>query len=199
MDRLLQREEPARLQTGPEESSPQRSEGGGWWWGFGGGVRERVSVDEAGRETERTDSLSQPTSVPHVGCGPEYTVSGGGPPYLRCPVVTSRVYWVLSRSSLILASSGPLVESETLVPCFSLCLYVFITPHRKALLFYNTGGELQGSSEKFCSLVHHWSTHLDVGQVTVLELGQHLQRPLLVELLQSFDGSFIQITVSQQT
>lgn len=41
----------------------------------------------------------------------------------------------LHRLTLILASSGPLVESDTLVPCFSLCLYVFITPQRKALLF----------------------------------------------------------------
>lgn len=37
--------------------------------------------------------------------------------------------------TLILASSGPLLVSDTLVPCFSLCLYVFITPQRKALLF----------------------------------------------------------------
>lgn len=47
--------------------------------------------------------------------------------------------------TLIFASSGPLLESDTLVPCFSLCLYVFITPQRKALLFYGQskgGGDL---------------------------------------------------------
>lgn len=85
------------------------------------------------------------TSVPTVGWAPEYTDSGGGPPYFRWPVVTSSVYWVLSRSSLILASSGPLVESETFVPCFSRCLYVFITPHRKALLFCNKEKKSQKS------------------------------------------------------
>lgn len=47
--------------------------------------------------------------------------------------------WFLNEPSvltLILASSGPLLVSDTLVPCFSLCLYVFITPQRKALLFW---------------------------------------------------------------
>lgn len=38
--------------------------------------------------------------------------------------------------TLIFASSGPLLESCTLLPCFSRCLYVFMTPQRKALLFY---------------------------------------------------------------
>lgn len=37
------------------------------------------------------------TSVPIAGWGPEYTSSGGGPPYFLCPVVTSKVYPVLSR------------------------------------------------------------------------------------------------------
>lgn len=49
--------------------------------------------------------------------------------------------WFLNEPSvltLILASSGPLLVSDTLVPCFSLCLYVFITPQRKALLFWKT-------------------------------------------------------------
>lgn len=41
----------------------------------------------------------------------------------------------LHQHTLIFASSGPLLESATLVPCFSLCLYVFMTPHKKALLF----------------------------------------------------------------
>lgn len=77
------------------------------------------------------------TSVPTGGWAPVYTDSGGGPPYFLWPVVTSSVYSVLSRRALILASSGPLEESDTFVPCFSRCLYVFITPHRKALLFCN--------------------------------------------------------------
>lgn len=37
--------------------------------------------------------------------------------------------------TLIFASSGPFVDSCTLLPCFSLCLQVFITPHKNALLF----------------------------------------------------------------
>lgn len=77
------------------------------------------------------------TSVPTGGWAPVYTHSGGGPPYFLWPVVTSSVYSVLSKRAVILASSGPLEESDTLVPCFSRCLYVFITPHRKALLFCN--------------------------------------------------------------
>ena len=50
--------------------------------------------------------------------------------------VTIKVSRVQCGLTLILASSGPLLESDTLVPCFSRCLYVFITPQRKALLFF---------------------------------------------------------------
>lgn len=54
-------------------------------------------------------------------------------------IYSNTVEWQVSRIqrglTLILASSGPLLESDTLVPCFSRCLYVFITPQRKALLF----------------------------------------------------------------
>lgn len=91
------------------------------------------------------------TSVPIPGCVPLNTSSGGGPPYFLCPVVTSRVYPVRSNRAwktqkktkrlpelhgcrgmfdqnhtilftFIFVSSGPLLESCTLLPCFSLCL-----------------------------------------------------------------------------
>ena len=45
------------------------------------------------------------TSQPLPGEGPSHP--GGGPPYFRCPVVTSKLYPVLSRIALILSSSGP--------------------------------------------------------------------------------------------
>lgn len=142
-----------------------------------------------------------PTSVPTVGWGPEYTDSGGGPPYFLWPVVTSRVYLVLSSSSMIFASSGPLVTGETLVPCFSLCRYVFITPQRKALLFWDGHRRRQKVTGPFTwrgVASPRQGTHLDVGQVALLELDQHLQGAVLVELLQGFERPFIEVAVSHQ-
>ena len=45
------------------------------------------------------------TSQPDAGGSPSQL--GGGPPYFRCPVVTSSLYPVRLRISLILSSSGP--------------------------------------------------------------------------------------------
>lgn len=41
--------------------------------------------------------------------------------------------------------------------------------------------------------------YLHMGQVTLFELLQHSQRPLLVKLPQSIDGPFVQVGVSHQT
>ena len=45
------------------------------------------------------------TSQPDAGGSPSQP--GGGPPYFLCPVVTSSLYPVLLRISLIFSSSGP--------------------------------------------------------------------------------------------
>ena len=49
--------------------------------------------------------LPQKTSQPDAGGSPSQP--GGGPPYFLCPVVTSSLYPVLLRISLIFSSSGP--------------------------------------------------------------------------------------------
>lgn len=56
--------------------------------------------------------------------------------------------------TLILASSGPFVDSWILLPCFSLCLYVFMTPQRKALLFY-TNTHIQNICKSIITYCFH--------------------------------------------
>lgn len=55
---------------------------------------------------------------------------------IKKPYIAVFIICVKSDFTLILASSGPFVDSWILLPCFSLCLYVFMTPQRNALLFY---------------------------------------------------------------
>lgn len=73
--------------------------------------------------------------------------------------------------TLIFASSGPLLESDTLVPCFSLCLYVFITPQRKALLFY--GQSKKG--KKIYSGVYTLYTYMGVAVKSLDKYKVHFQ------------------------
>ena len=111
----------------------------------------------------------------------------------------------MSLFTLIFDSSGPFVDSCTLLPCFSLCLYVFMTPHRKALLFYikkkwdNTFHETrQHRNTKNNNIVIHPCGYLYMGQVALSELLEHSKSPLLVELPQSIDGPLVQVEIRHQ-